>query len=372
MTAFEIGAVKTDKYANEVVPLTKDEYAILKKSIADNGLYHPITINQHGDVLDGHHRLKVCQELGLKPDFEVKEFDDELEEELFVIDTNVARRQLSDYQKGELLLSKKKPLLEMIAKQNMSLAGKGVKDFTPLERIGRVNEELARQAGMSHMQLHKIETIMEKAPEELKEQVRQGKSINQAYQETQRLEDRDKPKPAPPEGQYEILYVDPPWSYDVGVLRGGPENHYSVMTNEEIMRLPLPAADNAILFLRVPYPKTREAFDIIYAWGFEFKSEFVWVKDRIGTGYYVRGKHEKLFICVKGEGLGVPAQQDRPESVVYAERTEHSKKPEIFYDIIEQMYPGRKYLELFARGEVRVGWKTWGLEAKEEEKKKGG
>jgi N6-adenosine-specific RNA methylase IME4 len=87
----------------------------------------------------------------------------------------------------------------------------------------------------------------------------------------------------------------------------------------------------------------------------------------------VRGKHEKLFICVKGEGLGVPAERDRPESVVYAERTEHSKKPEVFYEIIEAMYPGRTRIELFARGELqREGWKTWGMEAAVAEKERGG
>jgi N6-adenosine-specific RNA methylase IME4/ParB-like chromosome segregation protein Spo0J len=352
--------IKISKYADKVPSLSEGEYNSLKQSIADHGLYEPITINPDGDVLDGHHRLKVCKELGIEPRFKIKASNDEVEEEIFVIDVNVARRQLNDYQRGELLLSKKKPILEKIAKENMSLGGKGVKDFTPLERV---NEELAKQGDMSHMQLHKIETIMEKAPEELKEQVRKGKSINQAYQETQRLEDRNKPKPKPPEGRYDILYVDPPWSYDVGVMRGGPENHYSVMTNKEIMQMQIPSADNAVLFLWVPYPKTREAFDILDAWGFEFKSEFVWIKDKIGTGYYVRGKHEKLFICVKGVGLGVPAEQDRPESVVYAERTEHSKKPQVFYDIIERMYPGRSKIELFARGEAREGWKTWGLEA---------
>jgi N6-adenosine-specific RNA methylase IME4 len=27
------------------------------------------------------------------------------------------------------------------------------------------------------------------------------------------------------------------------------------------------------------------------------------------------------------------------------------------------MYPGRSRIELFAKGEPREGWKTWGLEA---------
>lgn len=352
--------VKTDKYSSKIDPLTKQEYEILKQSIAKDGLYEAIKINKSGDVLDGHHRLQICKELGKEPRFEVKQFEDELQEELYVIDINLARRQMNDYRRGELILSKKKPLLEKIAKQNMSAAGKGVKDFTPLERV---NEKLAKDAGMSHMQLHKIETILEKAPEEIKEQVKQGKSINQAYQQVQRLEDRNKPKPKPPEGRYEVLYVDPPWTYELGALRGGPENHYSLMTNEEIMQLPIPAADSAVLFLWVPYPKTMEIKPILDQWGFEFKSEFVWVKDKIGTGYYVRGQHEKLYICVKGEGLGVPAEEDRLPSVVFADRTEHSKKPEVFYSIIERMYPNRTRMELFARGKPRDGWKIWGLEA---------
>jgi ParB-like chromosome segregation protein Spo0J len=216
MTAFEIGtaAVRTTKYANEIDPLTDGEYETLKESIAKHGgLYHPIIINQHGDVLDGHHRLKACQELEIKPEFAVKQFEDELLEELFVIDTNYARRQLSDYRRGELLLSKKKPLLEKIAKQNMSAGGKGVKDFTPLQRV---NEKLAEDSGMSHMQLHKIETIMEKAPEELKEKVKADKtSIDYAYKQVKRAtEDNNRrkntPPPPLPEGQFDVILADPP------------------------------------------------------------------------------------------------------------------------------------------------------------------
>jgi N6-adenosine-specific RNA methylase IME4/ParB-like chromosome segregation protein Spo0J len=359
MTVSDI-TVKTGKYADKVDPLTKAEYDLLKQSMSENGLYHPITVNQSGDVLDGHHRLKACQELGIKPAFEIKQFDDQLQEEIFVIDTNVARRQLSAYRKGELLLSKKKPLLEERAKENMSNAGKGVKSFTPLERV---NEELAKQLDMSHMQLHKIETIMENAPEDLKEKVRtEQTSINNAYQQVMRSEDRNKPKPDPPQGQYDILYIDPPWSYDLN-LRGTPQDHYAVMTDEQLMQMSIPTADNSVLFLWVPYPKNREAFDLIDAWGFEYKSKIIWVKDRIGTGHYVRARHEELFICIKGKGLGVPVEQDRPPSVIDAKRTEHSKKPEIFYSIIERMYPGRKRIELFARGKARQGWTTWGLEA---------
>jgi N6-adenosine-specific RNA methylase IME4 len=96
----------------------------------------------------------------------------------------------------------------------------------------------------------------------------------------------------------------------------------------------------------------------LFGRSFEHRPKIVWVKDKVGTGHYVRGKHEELFICIKGKGLGLPAEKDRPESVIFAERTEHSNKPDIVYKIIERMFPHRKYIELFARGShiTKTGW----------------
>ncbi|MEM2857302.1 MAG: MT-A70 family methyltransferase, partial [Candidatus Nitrosocaldaceae archaeon] len=94
----------------------------------------------------------------------------------------------------------------------------------------------------------------------------------------------------------------------------------------------------------------------------EYKTNMVWVKDRIGTGYYVRNKHELLLIAVKGD-IPIPLEDRRPESVIVAERKgEHSRKPDIIYDIIERMYPNCSYLELFAREKRRENWGAYGLD----------
>jgi N6-adenosine-specific RNA methylase IME4 len=50
------------------------------------------------------------------------------------------------------------------------------------------------------------------------------------------------------------------------------------------------------------------------------------------------------------------------DSVVTEERTEHSRKPEVFYEMIETLYPKGKRIELFARTK-RAGWHRWGFEA---------
>jgi ParB-like chromosome segregation protein Spo0J len=65
-------AIKTSQeYADLVPPLSAEEYESLKESIKQNGLWVPIVVNSQGIILDGHHRFKVCQELGpeLKVEF---------------------------------------------------------------------------------------------------------------------------------------------------------------------------------------------------------------------------------------------------------------------------------------------------------------
>ncbi len=87
----------------------------------------------------------------------------------------------------------------------------------------------------------------------------------------------------------------------------------------------------------------------------------VWVKDRIGMGYYARQQHEFLLIGRRGS-LPVPDPEDRPASVVTAPRGEHSAKPDLFYQLIERMYPLAERCELFQR-RPRPGWAGWGNEA---------
>ena len=87
-----------NKYASLVPELTREEYESLKESIKQNGLWVPLIVNQDGVLLDGHHRYKVCQELGIKPHYIVKEFKGEFYEKLFVIDCNIKRRQLNNFQ----------------------------------------------------------------------------------------------------------------------------------------------------------------------------------------------------------------------------------------------------------------------------------
>ena len=178
--------IKTsEEYANLVPPLSAEEYESLKESIRTNRLWVPIIVNNDRVILDGHHRFKACNELGIKQS-EIKttpkSFTDKLQETLFVIDCNLTRRQLNNFQKTELAL-KSKSILEQIAKQNESLGGKGKGDRI-LSPLGRVDEQIGRLAGVSRDTVQKVETLIQEAPERVRQSLRSGDiSINHAFED---------------------------------------------------------------------------------------------------------------------------------------------------------------------------------------------
>jgi len=174
--------------------------------------------------------------------------------------------------------------------------------------------------------------------------------------------------PSMPEGLYSVIYADPPWQYDNAIPSWSPAvAHYPTMNTEAISLLGVPSADNAVLFLWTTNPFIEDALSVISMWGFEYKTNIVWVKsNRIakgqGSGFYVWGHHELLFICAKGSMT--PQMKGRPQvsSVLEADAGAHSQKPKEVYGIIEALYPGESYLELFARDESHPGWTTWGAD----------
>jgi len=164
-------------------------------------------------------------------------------------------------------------------------------------------------------------------------------------------------------GRFPIILADPPWRYDFSKDDADEiENQYPTQTTEEICAHPVAdvALDDCILFLWTTSPKLQEAFQVIKAWGFHYRTCAIWDKAWIGPGYYFRQRHELLLIAIRG-AVPVPRPSDRPDSIFVEKRTEHSKKPNLAYELIEQMYPTLPKLEMFARS-GREGWRVWGNE----------
>jgi len=162
-------------------------------------------------------------------------------------------------------------------------------------------------------------------------------------------------------GEFPILLADCPWRYDFAPTSSRAiENQYPTMTVEELCELVPPATDDAILYLWATPPKSREAHVVMEAWGFDYMTQLVWIKDKIGMGYWARQRHEMLFVGKRGS-FSPPLPDLRPDSVITAPRGEHSEKPEAVYEMIERCWPGIPKAEMFARRQ-REGWVAWGNE----------
>jgi N6-adenosine-specific RNA methylase IME4 len=166
---------------------------------------------------------------------------------------------------------------------------------------------------------------------------------------------------------YGVIYADPPWRFEprsrtTGMDRAA-DNHYPTMTVDKLKALAVPAADDAVLFLWATSPMLPAALEVMAAWGFTYKSHQIWLKDRTGTGFWFRNRHELLLVGTRGD-IPAPAPGTQYDSVLALGVGEHSAKPAGFAEMIEELFPTVPRVEMFARpGERAGGWDYWGNEA---------
>jgi len=393
-------------------PMTEEEFAGLKESIREQGLSEPL-LTYRGKVVDGRHRYLACKQLGIEPRF--REWEGSYEELVAsVIARNVTRRHLTRSQRAAIAaetLGKERELARARQGERRDLEEKLVAITKSLEDFravvqrggdqekpagGRAAERAARRFSVGSRNVSEAFRVKREAPEVFK-RVKEGKlNIAEAKRLVQleegerqralgllergehrkvmevvrrvrqeRLQRGESPLPA---GTYDVILADPPWSFSEGGHAQGvypnryARNHYPPMGLEEIKGLgeKLPVAEDAVLFLWVPATLLKHGLEVVEAWGFTYKSNLVTVKDKLGMGNYFRIRHEFLLLGVKGR-IGVPLPGSRQDSVLEVRRGKHSEKPEEVYEMIERMYPGKTYLELFAR-KKRENWQAWGNE----------
>ena len=164
-----------------------------------------------------------------------------------------------------------------------------------------------------------------------------------------------------PNKKYELIYADPPWKYGGADPKTRPI-HYPRMNLSEICDLDISTISkpNCILFLWTTTAHLEESLKVIKSWKFIYKSHYIWVKSKIGTGWWNRNLHELLLIGGKGN-IKAPDNAIREPSVFYADALKHSQKPIKVYEMLELYYPNKSKIELFARS-TRFGWDAWGNE----------
>ncbi len=162
-------------------------------------------------------------------------------------------------------------------------------------------------------------------------------------------------EPSLPPGKYHVIVADPPWTFH---KRAQDASHrgttpYPSMSLDEIRKLDVPqlSLEDSSLWLWTTNSHLRQAFEIMEAWGFQYKTLLTWGKHKIGLGDWLRGKTEHCLVGTKGSPTFVLKAQS---TLLLADSGRHSAKPDEFYALVESLCPGRK-AELFQR-RPRNGW----------------
>lgn len=210
---------------------------------------------------------------------------------------------------------------------------------------------------------HRIVANHPQAGELLEWAAEEGATVKQLRERVREIKAAE--SPPLPDGVYRVIYADPPWEYGDkrtnDAQSGSAESQYPTMPIDAICAMPVReiAAADSVLFLWATAPCLPEAMQVVEAWGFTYKAQFVWDKLKGFNGHYNDVRHELLLIATRGSC--VPDVESLDPSVIAEKRTKHSKKPDSFYELIERLYPLKEstHVELFAR-RSRDGWESWG------------
>lgn len=336
----------------------------LRASIDRFGVLVPVAKDQHGNILDGHQRARIADEVGVKYPVNIIDVADEAEALEIARTLNEDRRAMP---KAERLENVAALTAEGFSARTIADA-LGVSHVTVLKDRAEIGNELpisdrVKRRGGGTYPARK----QPKPPAD--ETLRLAAEINR-----QRIEDRRQrhldegrtnvPAPSFDAPTFRVLYADPPWKYGQSglVSAGMAEDHYPTMSLDELKAVP--AADMAladsVLFLWATSPMLDDAIDLMRAWGFKYKSSIVWDKGRPFLGSYVHISHELLLIGTRGSC--VADAQHTAGSVFAIPRGEHSRKPDEFRDLIDSLYTYGNRIELFRRGSAPDGWHVWGNE----------
>lgn len=162
---------------------------------------------------------------------------------------------------------------------------------------------------------------------------------------------------------YEIIYSDPPWTYDTKEHLG-KFDEYPQMTLKQLKEMPVKDIINpksCLLFLWVVSPMLKEGIELLESWGFTYRTiAFIWYKQRPNMGHYTMSECE---ICIVGKTGVIPKKFSKNEKQFLSQlRGKHSSKPHEIRLRIERMFPKQKKLEMFARQHSGGDWDLHGNE----------
>jgi N6-adenosine-specific RNA methylase IME4 len=350
----------------------------VEESILEHGCRDPLVV-WNGTLLDGHNRYEICRRHGLNYETVDMHFDSQEAARVWMRKNQMGRRNLTAAWRIELELGNKEDLAkigrarkvesgEQTGRGNKKVLSHIDKTFEPKHDT---RKEIAKAAGTSTGMVGMAEQVRKKSPE-LWEKAKQGEvTVGAAYAEIKKEEkkaerqamiqrqrdDIEQGKVQLPEGVFEVVAMDPPWNYgrEYDPDSSRVANPYPEMTQQELMALEPPFADDCVLFLWTTHQFIWDAKALMDHWGFNYKATAVWDKERIGMGAWLRMQCEFILVGIKGK----PHWNNTTwRDIIREPRREHSRKPDAFYEMVTDITAGRR-LEYFSR-ERRDGWEVLG------------
>lgn len=361
-------------------PLSAEERAELKADIAERGVMVPVEYDEQGNILDGHHRVELCAELGLTQWPRLIRYGlSERDKLTHARRLNLNRRHLDQAQRRTLIEAELREGPEASDRKIADSLGVDHKTVGAardrLESTGEIPQLEKREGRDSRVR--QVVQFVPSSPAEQRGLQLSIKAIRAERQEEkkERREERERDLGAvqAPTGRFGVIVEDYEWDYEVWSRATGMDrhaaNHYPVSEDAHLAAEVVErtrdrfavAADNCLLAMWSTVPHLAIAMDVLRLRGFRYVSHYAWGKDKIGTGHWNRNRHEILLLGVKGD-IPCPAPGTQWDSLITAPVGEHSRKPDAFLEMLEAYFPSLPKIELNARRQ-RPGWKAWGLDA---------
>jgi N6-adenosine-specific RNA methylase IME4 len=338
------------------------DIAGLAASIAEVGLLHLIVVRADGRLISGGRRLAACKMLGWTTvPVHVVDLADVVRGERA---ENVHRK---DFTPSEwvAISDAVREIEQRAAKERQGARTDIHRGNLPQGAMGKARDKVAAYAGTSGRTLDKARAVVEAAeaqPEKfgkLKEDMDRTGKVDGPHKRLkvmrQAEEIRKEPPPLPGRGPYRVIVADPPWPYE---KRDDDPSHrgvlpYLTMSVNQISSIDVAslAHQDSILWLWTTNAHMREAFAVLDAWGFAHKTILTWAKDKMGLGDWLRGQTEQCLMAVRGKPV---VQLTNQTTLLRAPVREHSRKPDEFYALVEQLCPAPRYAYLFARQRGRT------------------
>ena len=172
------------EFRDLIPPLNEEELKLLEASIVADGCESPLIV-WNGVIVDGHNRYAVCRKHEIPFAIQEKDFSSRDDAMLWMLRNQLGRRNLNDYQRGEMVLVLKRQLAS-VAEMKMRAGIRSTDN--PGTNLSQGAEErktlsqLAKLAGVSGTQMKKIDKLANSADEETKAKLRKGEvSVHRAY-----------------------------------------------------------------------------------------------------------------------------------------------------------------------------------------------